>query len=106
MKRVLVVEDDKSFRKLLRIFLEREGLYVDTTDNVIEATSLAKTNPYDLYIVDILLSGGLDGSVLIGSNLRPMIVTSALDLRLETAKFLRKPFARKDLIQAVNKCIN
>jgi DNA-binding response OmpR family regulator len=106
MKRVLVVEDCPHIQTLLRIFLEKEGLYVDVTDNVIAATCLAKTNPYDLYIVDILLPGELDGSVLIGSNLRPMIVTSALDLRLETVKFLRKPFTRKDFIEAVNKYIN
>ena len=55
MFRVLVVDDDKNTRKLLRVVLESENYTVFTAENGEEALSLMDREHIDLAIVDIMM---------------------------------------------------
>jgi len=52
---VLIVEDERKIRELLRSYLEREGLEVVTTDSGAEAVTLAERIAPDLVILDLRL---------------------------------------------------
>ena len=50
---VLVVEDERKIRELLRGYFEREGLEVLTTGSGAEAIELARKTPFDLLVLDL-----------------------------------------------------
>ena len=51
--KILVVDDERSIRELLEIFLKKEGFEARTAQNVKEALDLVKTTEFDLIISDI-----------------------------------------------------
>jgi len=53
--RILVIDDDESVRKVLEAILEEKGYVVDTVENGKEAIEKAKTNFYNLALIDIRL---------------------------------------------------
>lgn len=55
MSSVLVVEDERKIRELLRSYLEHDGLTVVTTASGAEGIDLARTAKPDLVILDLLL---------------------------------------------------
>ena len=50
---VLVVEDERKLRDLVRSYLERAGFTVLTTDSGAEAITMAMTSAPDLVILDL-----------------------------------------------------
>ncbi|MCH5333390.1 MAG: response regulator transcription factor [Agathobacter sp.] len=54
-KRVLVVDDEKLIVKGIRFSLEQDGMEVDSAYDGEEALNLAKNNPYDMVLLDIML---------------------------------------------------
>jgi two-component system, OmpR family, response regulator MprA len=58
--RVLVIEDDEAILKLLRRGLAYEGYQVDTAMDGQSGLSLARDNPPDLVVLDLMLPG-IDG---------------------------------------------
>jgi two-component system alkaline phosphatase synthesis response regulator PhoP len=58
--RVLIVDDDKHVRRLVRNLLENEGLECLEAEDGFEALSSARENHPDLVILDVMLPG-LDG---------------------------------------------
>ncbi len=59
-KKVLVVDDEKLIVKGIRFSLEQDGMEVDCAYDGEEALSLAKTNRYDMVLLDVMLPK-LDG---------------------------------------------
>ena len=55
--RVLVVEDEKGLASGLRAGLEAEGFAVDVASTGTEGLSMARTEPYDAIVLDIMLPG-------------------------------------------------
>src|SRR4051794_630474 len=53
--RILVVEDDRSVLELLRIRLRSEGFSVDTESDGNRGSYMARTNNYDLILLDYIL---------------------------------------------------
>lgn len=105
-KRILIVEDDSSLQLIYKKVLEKEGFVVDVVDNVQSALESYNQNEYILFIVDILLKGNLTGDALIDSNLRPMLVVTALQLEpMYSTYYLRKPIRNKDLVAKVYEII-
>ena len=54
-KRVLVVDDEKLIVKGIKFSLEQEGLLVDCAYDGEEAVEAAKTNAYDVILLDLML---------------------------------------------------
>jgi DNA-binding response OmpR family regulator len=54
-KKVLVVDDEKLIVKGIRFSLEQDGMEVDCAYDGEEALALAKANPYDMILLDIML---------------------------------------------------
>jgi len=55
--RVLVVEDERRLAASLRVGLEAEGFAVDVAGDGTEGLWLARENPYDVLVLDIMLPG-------------------------------------------------
>ncbi len=53
--RILIIEDDSNLREILKTSLESEGFIVDTTDNGESGSYIARTNSYNLIILDNIL---------------------------------------------------
>ena len=82
---LLVVDDDESNRDMLGRRLQRDGYTVQLAANGVEALRLLRSSPFDLVLLDLIMSG-LDGyQVLLKMKsdpaLReiPVIMLSALD---------------------------
>lgn len=114
---VLVVEDDPSIRRLVRLLLEREGYCVEVASDGIEAVLKLGVCEYDVIILDLMMPN-LDGFALIDTlrqsqpeRLRRIIVTSAASPavirdRIDGLPFdiLPKPFDTADLVARVGRC--
>jgi len=102
-KTILVVDDDKEIRELLRLYMEKDGYSVIQAENGAEALQQAAAVRMDMAVIDIMMPE-LDGYQLIkglreSSNL-PIIVVSAksenhekiLGLDLGADDYVTKPF--------------
>jgi DNA-binding response OmpR family regulator len=110
--RVLVVDDEHALRRLLRLYLEREGYEVVEADNGLDALSMVRGDHIDLALVDVMLPE-LDGF----SVLRRIREDSALPIILITARgeetnrvaglelgaddFVVKPFSAPEVVARV-----
>ncbi len=111
--RVLVVEDDATVAEVVRTYLERAGLEIAHAADGVTALALARQNPPDLVVLDLMLPGlsGLE----VCTRLRqarpdiPVIMLTALGeesdrlLGLETGAddYMVKPFSPRELVLRV-----
>lgn len=84
-KRVLVVDDDDNLRKLLRQQLEAEGYSVQEAKDGKEAVTLAKQEPPDLIILDVMMPemNGFDVAAIIRNDPRTMSIPIVINSGLE-----------------------
>jgi two-component system, OmpR family, phosphate regulon response regulator PhoB len=116
MSSVLIIDQDKHIRRLIRQVLERVGYEATEAETVSDVTTQLEINMPDVIILDCLLGGpglGLDLLREIRSTQRtqeiPVVITTGIpepniDLRLRNcgaSAFLLKPFSPRDLVQAV-----
>ncbi|EGU61632.1 OmpR family two-component response regulator [Vibrio nigripulchritudo ATCC 27043] len=108
--RVLLIEDDSFIADFVIQGLEQEGYSVTHTANGLDGAHLAKSEPFDILILDIMLPGK-DGFQIL-SELRgeghsiPVIILSAkhsVEERVQGIKsgaddYLVKPFAFSELL--------
>jgi DNA-binding response OmpR family regulator len=111
-ERILVVEDELTLLDTLSYNLEREGYQVEAVSEGLQALSMARTNPYDLILLDIMLPG-LDGfeitRILRQEKKVPILILTARDdeidrvlgLELGADDYLTKPFSMRELIARV-----
>jgi heavy metal response regulator len=111
--RILVVEDEKKVASFIQRGLEGEGFQIDLASDGEEGVAMAKINPYDLILMDVMLPK-LDGLGAIRELRAAQISTPVLCL---TAKdtvedivagldsgsddYLTKPFAFAELLARV-----
>jgi two-component system copper resistance phosphate regulon response regulator CusR len=62
--RVLIIEDSDALRESLQLGLSSEGFCVDSAADGLSGLSLARNNPYDVLVLDLLLPK-LDGLSLL-----------------------------------------
>jgi len=55
MKRILVIDDDKQIREMLREILQREGYEVEDAENGKDALAIQQSRPCDLIITDLIM---------------------------------------------------
>jgi DNA-binding response OmpR family regulator len=112
--RILIIEDDAKINNFLRISLESEYFVVDTTHDGEEGFYLAKTNLYDVIVLDSMLPSktGLE----ICRELRTEGITTpiiGLSVKSETANkvgflnagaddYLTKPFSFEELTARIH----
>jgi DNA-binding response OmpR family regulator len=110
---VLVAEDEKDIRNLLKLHLEENGYTVFTAADGFEALAVFKNNAVNLGIFDVMMPG-LDGFNLLRkireTSQMPVIFLTArgnemdkvLGLGLGGDDYLVKPFSMAELIARVN----
>jgi two-component system, OmpR family, response regulator len=111
--RVLVIEDDPTVGQFVKRGLEEQRWSVDLVADGEEGESLARSQPYDLVVLDMRLPGRSGLDVL--RNLRargferPVLVLTAqdaVDAKVETLRagaddYVTKPFAFEELLARV-----
>ena len=84
--RVLVVEDEESYRQALSSGLRREGFDVDVAPDGIEALRLFAERPPDIVLLDMLLPGmhGMEVCRRMRAMAQvPIVMVSAVDTELD-----------------------
>lgn len=112
MKKILLVEDDKSIVENLKEFLQNEGYYVDTANGQSSAIAMLDQNPYDLLLVDISLAEGNGFAVCKAAKSKgdlPVIfltasgdeysVVAGLDMGADD--YINKPFRPRELTSRI-----
>jgi two-component system OmpR family response regulator len=115
--RILVVEDDNKIASFITKGLEQSGFAVDHADNGEDGLFLARTEPYDAAVIDLMLPG-LDGLALIKKMRKAKMTTPVIILSarrsvgdrikgLETGSddYLVKPFVFAELLARVQALI-
>ena len=110
--RVLVVEDEANIRDLVALHLGLDGMTPTTVGDGYEALQLAKREPFDLIVLDLMLPG-LDGITLCRAIRReeqnsdvPILMLTArreesdkvLGLESGADDYLTKPFGIRELV--------
>ena len=113
-KRILIVDDEPTYREYLDRFLRRDGLEVRTAETGAEAIALARDFAPDILLADWMLRCEMHG-IEVGEamraqrpDLRILLMTGfpTADLEAEAERvgidgFLEKPFALEDLSNAI-----
>jgi CheY-like chemotaxis protein len=120
MARILIVDDEKIVRDLLRTVLENEGHTVDEVTDGQDAIDRNASHDYDVAIVDLILprKNGLDTVIEMRARkpaLRFVVMTGALPALLDKNRNmddllghvvkLTKPMRPTDLLRAVREAL-
>jgi DNA-binding response OmpR family regulator len=109
---VLVVEDERRLRQLLRSYLERAGFAVLSTESGAEAITLAAAASPDLVVLDLRLPdvpGEVVAQELRAAGPTPILMLTAKSshedrirgLELGAADYVTKPFSPRELVLRV-----
>lgn len=119
LQRILVVDDDETFRLIAREALQRKGYSVVEASDGAVALETARRFPPNLVLVDIMLPG-VDGVALCRElreieslKLAPILVVTALNdpkvlndaLRFGADAYLLKPIEAPILVEKVEKLL-
>lgn len=110
--RILVVDDEERIRRLLKMYLEKEGYTIDEAEDGETALRLASNSDYALILLDVMLPG-IDG-VEVCSRLRQIKATPVIMLTAKGEEMNRvqgfevgaddyvvKPFSPREVIYRV-----
>ncbi|MDF2607885.1 MAG: DNA-binding response regulator, partial [Bacillales bacterium] len=112
MKKILIIEDDSSIAELQRDYLEAEGYQVDIESSGESGLQRALTEPYDLFILDLMLPN-VNGFEICREIRKehdvPIIFVSAKKedvdkirgFRLGADDYIVKPFSPSELVARV-----
>ena len=112
MTRILVVEDEPAILDAVTYALRHDGYETEGVADGEQALELARANPYDLIVLDVMLPtvSGLDVCrTLRGESDVPIILLTAksaeidrvLGLELGADDYVTKPFSTRELISRV-----
>jgi len=117
MSDILLVDDEKSVRLTLALFLKKKGYRVDEASNGEEAMEMVKEHFYDLVITDLKMKP-VDGMEVLQKikSINPMIevivmtaygtVESGVEaMRLGAYDYIQKPFEKDEFIILVEKAL-
>ena len=109
---ILVVDDDKSIRNLIKVYLENEGFHILEASNGAEALIMLNETKFDLVILDVMMPilDGISTCIKIRENyVMPIIFLSAKDeeihkiegLTVGADDYITKPFGSMEVIARV-----
>lgn len=114
---LLVVEDEKGQREILKTILEGEGYEVATAQNAIEAMKVFRNGSFDAVLTDLKMTGE-DGINLLTNVLKDKpgtavvimtghgTVDSAVEaMKLGAFDYLTKPLEREELLVVIKKAV-
>ena len=117
MQKILVVDDDRSTRELIRLQLRAAGYAVDTAADGAEALARIRSKCPDLVLLDVWMPG-MDGLEMLAhlrdEPSRPKVVVMTADDTSETLlkavrehayRYVTKPVEPKDLIALVHEVL-
>lgn len=115
MIRVLAVDDEEPFRRLLKKELSRKGFSVEVAPDGETAVTLIRENAYDVVLLDIIMPG-IDGVSLMkrlqADPEAPVIIVLTGKATVETAveamkhgayDYLTKPYKLDELVIVINR---
>ena len=115
MIKVLAIDDEEPFRRLLKKELTRKGFSVETAADGESALALLKSDEYDVVLLDIVMPG-IDGIALmkkIGSDpATPAIIvltgmatveTAVEAMRIGAYDYISKPYKLDELVIVINR---
>lgn len=110
--KVLVVDDEERIRRLLKMYLEREGYIIEEAEDGNEALAKALANDYDVILLDLMMPGK-DG-IEVCRELRekkstPVIMLTAKGeevnrvqgFEVGTDDYIVKPFSPREVVLRV-----
>lgn len=112
MRRILIVEDEEKLARFIELELKYEGYEVDKAYNGRDGLEFAKTRPYDLILLDIMLPG-LNGIEVLRRIRQfssvPVILLTARDGVVDKVTgldggaddYITKPFAIEELLARI-----
>jgi len=118
MKRILLIEDEKSIREIVKLNLEMENYEVTTAQDGMEALKKISDAYYDLIVLDIMLPkiNGIEvlEKIRLTNNDTPVIIISAKDTSTDRIKglksgaddYLVKPFEFEELELRIQKLLD
>lgn len=113
MPRILIVDDEKKIRGVIREYAEFNGFEVTEAGDGMDAVNLCKENEYDIIIMDVMMPK-LDGFSAVKeikkTNDIPIIMLSArgeeydklFGFELGIDDYIVKPFSPKELMARIN----
>lgn len=117
MSNILIVDDEKSLRTTLKLFLEKENHEVMVASNVDEALFIVSNKRFDLIISDVIMpkqSGmdflqilrnqDIDIPVIIMTG-EPTVETAVLGIQFQASDYISKPIYRTDFLKVVNRTL-
>lgn len=112
LNRILVVDDEERIRRLLKMYLEKEGYVIDEAEDGESALRMATNSDYALILLDVMLPG-IDG-IEVCSRLRQVKATPVIMLTAKGEEMNRvqgfevgaddyvvKPFSPREVIYRV-----
>ena len=117
--RILIIDDNASFRELLRIMLSNEGYAVQIAEDAIEGGKAMLATPPDLVICDIDMPY-MDGLELVSAlradpgtaALRVILLSGRKDIetlakaeQLGVLDYIIKPVTRERLLESIETCL-
>lgn len=112
--KILIIEDDLAIRNTLRLGLESKSFAVDTAEDGEQGSFMARTNDYDLIILDNVLPQKMGGHVckeirengkhtpIIMLSAKSEILTKIELLNLGADDYMTKPFSFDELLARSN----
>ena len=110
--RILVVEDEESYREALQAGLSKEGFEIELSADGLDGLRRFAANPPDLVLLDVLLPG-MSGTEVCRRMREiapvPVIMVTALDsevdivlgLELGAADYVTKPYRLRELVARI-----
>jgi two-component system, NtrC family, response regulator AtoC len=119
MHRILIVDDDRNLRKVMRGVLEDLDAEIAEASNADAAISAIESRLFDLVVTDLKMPGSRSGMDVLGLSLKthpsvPVIMISGfgtIQAAVEAMKrgaydFITKPFDPGELLQTVRKALS
>lgn len=118
MKKILLVEDDLTYSRIVKTFLEKNGFQLETTTKVKEAQQLLVSGKFDLIIADFRLPDGTGMELLQWSKnefpqTQVILITHYSDIRiaikamkLGAFEYITKPINPDELLATVKESLS
>ena len=115
MTKILIVDDERQFRRVLRLALELKGYDIREAADGADALDVTQNEPFDLLLVDWRMPR-MDGlafcrAIRTKSNVPIIMVTSRQDgrpaaLAAGASDYLKKPFAVDELLAHIESALS